>query len=206
MPDTTIATDKQALRPGDTAKFANYTSFDNGINGIFVDIARFKSTPIHNDFLFKVGNTNDSSTWSDGPQPQEITRRPGQGVDGSDRVVLTWSDHAVEKQWLQVTVLPTDNTALAKLNVHYWDNAFGESGNSTINAFMDGVDFARSRDNMRNFLNQATITDKYDYNRDSFVDGTDIAIARDNVTNLLTPLKLISAPGTGTQLPLSQGG
>ena len=36
--DNAIATDKQALLPGQTATFANYTSYSRGINGIMVDI------------------------------------------------------------------------------------------------------------------------------------------------------------------------
>ena len=37
--DAAIAPDKTALLPMQTARFANYTSFDKGINGIMVDIA-----------------------------------------------------------------------------------------------------------------------------------------------------------------------
>ena len=34
--DDAIATDKEALLPGETAGFANYTSYSRGINGIKV--------------------------------------------------------------------------------------------------------------------------------------------------------------------------
>lgn len=37
--DNAIATDKQALLPGQTASFTNYTSYSKGINGVMVDIA-----------------------------------------------------------------------------------------------------------------------------------------------------------------------
>ena len=36
--DNAIAADKAALLPGQTATFANYTSYSHGINGIMVDI------------------------------------------------------------------------------------------------------------------------------------------------------------------------
>ena len=36
---TAIATDKTALLPGNTATFANYTSYVDGINGVMVDLA-----------------------------------------------------------------------------------------------------------------------------------------------------------------------
>jgi len=37
--DEAIATNKQALLPGQTATFANYTSYSKGINGVMVDVA-----------------------------------------------------------------------------------------------------------------------------------------------------------------------
>ena len=36
--DDAIAPDKNALLPGGTATFANYTSFDQGINGVIIDL------------------------------------------------------------------------------------------------------------------------------------------------------------------------
>ena len=43
--DEAIASDKVALLPGETATFANYTSYARGINGIMVDIADLASEP-----------------------------------------------------------------------------------------------------------------------------------------------------------------
>ena len=37
-----IATDKQALLPGQTATFQNYTSYSNGMNGIIIDVRNFE--------------------------------------------------------------------------------------------------------------------------------------------------------------------
>src|SRR5690349_13924748 len=37
--DAAVASDKQALLPGDTATFENYTSYSKGINGIIVDVS-----------------------------------------------------------------------------------------------------------------------------------------------------------------------
>src|SRR5207248_6531927 len=61
--DGAIATNKQALLPGQTATFANYTSYSRGINGVMVDIA---DLPAGNsltaaDFSFAAGNDDD--TW-----------------------------------------------------------------------------------------------------------------------------------------------
>ena len=60
--DLAIAPDKQALLPGQTAGFANYTSYARGINGIMVDIdglADCRSSSVRLTFAFKVGNSND---------------------------------------------------------------------------------------------------------------------------------------------------
>ena len=43
--DDAIATDKVALLPGETATFANYTSYARGINGLMVDVTDLSGTP-----------------------------------------------------------------------------------------------------------------------------------------------------------------
>jgi hypothetical protein len=114
-------------------------------------------------------------------------------------VTIVWADGAVQKTWLQVTVLAGGATGLARNDVFYFGNAVGESGDLSGAAFVDGTDFAGARDNPRNFLDRAPLEFAYDYNRDSFVDGFDLAIARDNGTNFLTALKLIAAPGASNR-------
>jgi len=195
--DTAIDTSKQALMPGDTATFANYTSYSRGINGIMIDIEGLAGTPHLSDFVFKTGNSNDPSTWATAPAPTGITVRPGEGDGDSDRVTIIWADNVIQKQWLQVTVLSDANggsLGLAEDDVFYFGNSIGETGNSGTNAFVDGTDFVGVRDNPHNFLNRAPVDDAYDINRDSFVDGTDLVLVRDNNTNFLTALKLIAAP------------
>ena len=64
--DQAIATDKHALLPGETASFANYSSYDRGINGIMIDIPALagRAQPLGvDDFEFRVGNSNDPSNW-----------------------------------------------------------------------------------------------------------------------------------------------
>ena len=197
--DNAIATDKVALLPGDQATFANYTSYSRGINGIMVDILNLADSESLNatNFEFRVGNTNEPSTWSAAPAPSSVTVRGAAGVQGSDRVTLIWEDGAIQKQWLEVTIKPDAVTGLADPDVFYIGNAVGESGNSPANTFVDGTDFAVARDNVRNFLNRASIDFAPDYNRDSFVDGSDQAIARDNNTSFLTDLELLDVSGVG---------
>ncbi|MCY2987716.1 MAG: Ig-like domain-containing protein, partial [Planctomycetota bacterium] len=194
--DNAIATDKQPLLPGQTATFANYTSYTRGLNGIMVDISSLANPAALSaaQFEFRVGNSNTPSGWAAAPAPISVTVREGAGTNGSDRVTLIWANNAIQKQWLQVLVLADGVTGLTVPDVFYFGNAIGEAGNSVVNTFVDGTDFAAARDNPRNFLNRAPVGFRFDYNRDSFVDGSDMAAARDNNTNFVTALKLITVP------------
>lgn len=192
-----IAPDKQPLLPGETATFANYTSYSKGINGVFVDVVNVPNQLTLNDFSFMVGNSNDPSTWTAAPTPT-LTYMPGQGDGGTDRYELIWADNSIKGEWLQISLLPTVNSTLPGTDSIYFGNAPGETGNDPTNAFVDGSDFAFARDDPHNFLNPAALTDKADFNRDSFVDGSDLAIARDGATNFLSALKLITTPSQAT--------
>ena len=192
--DDAVATDKSALLPGGTATFANYTSFNKGINGIMIDIAGLLNAPTDGDFAFKVGNDNNPGGWADAPAPTVITVRPGAGLAGSDRIELVWSDNAIRKKWLQVTVLPTVRTGLDAPDIFYFGNAIGESGNSASDAKVDPSDELLARSHPRNVLNPAPLDSPYDYNRDKRVDPADQLIARSNQTSVLTALRLISPP------------
>lgn len=194
-----IAPDKQPLLPGDTATFANYTSYSKGINGVFVDVVNVPNELTLNDFSFMVGNNSDPSTWTKAPTPS-LTYMPGQGDGGTDRYELIWPDNSIKGEWLQISLLPTVNSTLPSSDSIYFGNAPGETGNDPTNAFVDGSDFAFARDDPHNFLNPAAITDPGDFNRDSFVDGSDLAIARDGATNFLTALQLITTPSQSTGL------
>jgi len=208
--DNAIAPDKTALLPGQTATFANYTSYTKGLNGIMVDIAGLPGTPTAADFEFRMGNDDSPDAWAAAPDPS-ITVRPGEGIGGSDRVTLIWPNYhtvtpdpttqAVAKQWLQVTVLDTVNTGLAEPDVFYFGNALGDSGlgNFGGRALVNAVDSGAVRDNPHNpYVNPAPLDDFADYNRDQWVNAVDFGLVRDNATNPTTALKLITAPAAGT--------
>ena len=95
--DGAIANDKSVLLPGQTATFANYTSYSRGINGLMIDVRNLRGTPTANDFLLRVGNddrpygadpNSPLDDWPAAPAPVEITVRAGAGVDGADRVYV----------------------------------------------------------------------------------------------------------------------
>jgi hypothetical protein len=192
--DGAMATDKTALLPGQTASFANYTSYSRGINGIMVDITLLPGVPGVGDFTFRVGNDNDPGGWVAAPAPLSVTVRSGAGTGGSDRVTILWADNAIQKEWLQVIVGATAATGLGSPDVFYFGNAVGESGNSASDARVNATDEILARNNPR-ALGQAPVDFAYDYNRDGKVNATDEIIARNNPTSSLTALQLISVPG-----------
>jgi hypothetical protein len=192
--DNAIAIDKQALLPGQTATFANFTSFSRGITGIIVDI-RYPENPggiTAADFQFKVGN---GGIWTTAPAPRYVLERQGNGAGNSDRVTITWDDNVIQNQWLQVTFLADANTGLSAADVFYFGNAIGESGDNSANAMVDPQDETASRTHKTGF-SAAAIDNHYDYNRDGRVNSTDDLIARNNRTDGAggTPLQLIAAP------------
>ncbi|HUT12621.1 MAG TPA: dockerin type I domain-containing protein, partial [Thermoguttaceae bacterium] len=181
------------------------TSYHRGINGIMVDVADAPGAITAGDFLFHVGNQTDPSNWAEAPTPQSVEVRPGAGVGGSDRVTIVWADHAIENQWLQVSVR-ADTLGLATDDVFYFGHALAESGNQPADAQVTTVDLLLARNNPRSFLNPAEVDFAYDYNRDGRVNSTDVLLARNNQTNFLSALRLIDlsapAPAAVAQAPL----
>ncbi len=188
--DAAIATDKSALLPGDQASFANYTSYSRGINGIMVDLTGATSTPTLDDFDFKVGNISDLNSFTAAPTPTGLTVRPGAGVGGADRVTITFADGGIVDKWLEVAHRPS-------LDVFYFGNAIGDTGNSASDAEVTPDDEVYVRNNPATLsVSSALISHAADFNRDKKVGPTDSIIARNNGTNSTTALQLID---TGIQ-------
>jgi L-ascorbate metabolism protein UlaG (beta-lactamase superfamily) len=185
--DAAIASNKTWLLPGQTPTFANYSSYDKGINALAIDVENLGPSPSADDFSFKVGNTIDPSTWSNAPSPIGVSVRSAAGADGADRVTIQWADGAIKNTWLQVTLL-------ASGNVFYFGNAVGETGNSAANAFVSAADEIAVRTHFTPAGQSAAIDDGHDFNRDAVVDAADELIARANRRLLAGSLKLISAP------------
>ncbi len=196
-----IARDKTALLPGQTATFANLTSYDKGINGIMIDVAGAHGDITANDFTFRVGNNNSPSTWASAPAPVSVVVLNGAGANGSDRVELTWSDGAIEDEWLEVTMAASADTGLALPDTFFFGNLIGDTGDGDT----PNLAFSNATDENATRLNDgtATITNPYDLNRDRFVNSSDENIARANSGSLRyikilsnTPLAPASVPST----------
>ncbi len=191
--DAAIALDKIALLPGQTATFTNYTSFASGLNGLMVDIAGLGDAISVDDFIFRIGNSNDPANWQLAPTPLSITIRRRDGAVDSDRVTIIWADGAIKNQWLQVTVLPTLNTGLAEPSVFYFGNAIGDSGNSSTDAAVTAADALAARGRIAPNTSVA-IDSPWDYNRDGFVTIDDMQAAQQNYTAGDAVLQLLAPP------------
>ena len=134
------ATDKQALLPGQTATFQNYTSYSKGINGIMVDVANFEGSITEDDWIIRVGNSSDPSTWQLAPEPDFVTEYVGSGVNGSIRLEVGWDNNQIQNEWVQFTLKANENTGLAADDVFYFGNSIGDTGNSPTDAIVDGAD------------------------------------------------------------------
>jgi hypothetical protein len=195
--DGAIATDKQALLPGETASFTNYTSYSQGLNGIMVDLLYFTGTINVSDFVFRVGNDEDPPAWVTAPEPIMLLNRSMPG--GVTRVYIVWDNNAIQNQWLQVTLKGGETSAsgLQADDVFYFGNAIGEVGNSPSNAQVNAVDEIVTRFNAGDLSGLPTaqaIVNAYDFNRDKVVDAADEEIVGTHYTFFLNGLKLISVP------------
>jgi len=217
--DQAIASDKSALLPGQTATFANVSSYSKGINGVMIDLAGPHGTITAADFVFRVGNNNTPSTWSAAPAPSSISVRAGAGVSGSDRITITWANGAITKQWLEVIVLANGNTLLPQKpgypagqgDVFFFGNAVGNTGqgDTATQATVSITDELGARNNPANIGNNIPITNIYDFNRDHVVNTTDALIARNNVTslgNVVRYLSLTSPPAAPEAEAADNGG
>lgn len=197
--DSAIATDKRPLRPGQTAGFANYTSYARGITGIMVDIAGLAGTPTVADLGFRMNAAGSGAGWVSAPAPEALAIRPGAGVNGSARITVTWPEGAIRNAWLEVTVRPTAATGLAAADVFAFGNAIGEVGNASGDAIVSSLDVALIGANQ---TASATVGNRYDINRDGRVDYLDRAVASINRTTSRSALSLIALQAAaGTSAP-----
>ncbi|MEX2187944.1 MAG: lamin tail domain-containing protein [Pirellulales bacterium] len=178
-----IAWEKQPLLAGQRATFANYTNYVHGINGLLIDARGFANPSALSaaDFEFRVGNSDDPSTWATAPTPASISFRPRASSSNPDQITIIWPDGAIVDTWLQVTVRATANTGLPTNDVFYFGNAIGETGNSSLQAT---VDFADSFGPNRNLNSEALVDHPYDFDRSGTIDDADVAISQSHANGL----------------------
>jgi uncharacterized protein (TIGR03790 family) len=205
--DAAIATDKIPYQPGaGTATFASVSSYVRGINGIMIDLEGTHGAITSNDFIFKVGNNNSTTSWADAPVPTVISVRTGAGVRGSDRVEITWTDNGIRSTWLQATVRGYDsmgnwntNTGLATTDIFFWGSVPGDTGAANVNGFaVTSADTISARNDPHGLNDLASITNPNDFNRDRQVNSMDQIIARFHATVIGSELAFLSVNASGT--------
>jgi hypothetical protein len=177
--DGAAATDKIALLPSGAATFANVTSYDKGLNGIFLDVAWLPRdyVPSVADFAFRTGSAPGAPGMTTAPAATSITVRRGAGVNGSDRVAFAWSGSAVRNGFLQVTMFANSHTALAAPDVFSFGNVTGETGDEPDGWAVTSADYLRTRAALGS-AGLVPLTSPFDFNRDGRVNARDLAIVR----------------------------
>ncbi|QEG21062.1 cellulase family glycosylhydrolase [Mariniblastus fucicola] len=191
-----IATDKTPLLFGQTAKFANYSSYVHGINGLLIDLEGSWSGLDESDFSFRVGNDDFPETWQDAPAPLSISFAAKAGAGGSDRITLVWDDGVIANQWLEVKILANEKTGLSADDVFYFGNAIGECGTSTTDARVDANDVSAVRGNLSGFFT-VDVVNEFDINRDRRVNATDVGIVRNNLSGFFSVRLITPTAGSG---------
>lgn len=178
--DDAIAPDKQALLYGETSTSANYITYSKGLNGIMIDMCSIVGVPTWDgDIIMRMGNTNQPFTYTDIPPQPNFTVRNGEGVNGSDRLVITWPDNALpSKTWLVVGIYPGAAFDIPDADYFAFGVCVGDAnGDGTVNA----TDQLEVRNNPSGFW-PTVIDNPYDHNRDKAVNATDELISRNNPT------------------------
>lgn len=189
-----IAPDKHALLPGSgTATLANYTTYAKGLNGIIIDACHMTRVPVlEQDIWLAMDNVlgvapTDWVTPAPAPTMQLF---PGEGVKGSDRLVITWANNEIPNcKWVLVWLFAGDGSLGIPLDDAFvFGNAIGD---------VNGDGYASSQDFdsvMQNptIPNGAAIDNIRDMNRDKRVSSGDTDVIRLNPTNPGTKLKMIT--------------
>jgi parallel beta-helix repeat protein len=169
----------------------NYTTYDKGINGIMIDVARAPAgdPPSVNDFEFVVDDTvrqGGVTRSRPAPAPSAFTVRPGAGVGGSDRVTITWPDRSIRNAWLRVRYLRAEPAGRVTLVFGNLAGNVAGSGYPPVRydyARVDAMDLAAIRSRLTGAT--ADLTSRYDLNRDGRVDLLDFAVVRSNLGAVL---------------------
>ena len=199
---TSLATDKQALLPGQSSTFANYTNYSRGLNGIVIDVAGLPASVTNAQLAssLQFANWNGISAAGFVALPSAavptVTIVAG-GVAGSTRVRVAFPDNTLQNTWLRVTFLANANTRLAANDVFYFGNVIGELdfGNTATRLRVNGQDAALMLANQSPGANSASVTNKFDLDRNGRVNGQDYAIllANQQAAGIVAPITAPSA-------------
>jgi uncharacterized delta-60 repeat protein len=185
------ASDKSALLPGQAATFANVTGSSQGINGVMIDLARAGNfNPAARYFRFEVSDGSPTG-WRFAPAPSAFGILRGAGINGTDRVLISWPDRAIRDGWLRVIVFNPSNTS-AVLDTFYFGNLVGDVGFDRGAATVNASDLALTRAAVGR--TDAAGLGRFDFNRDGAINAADVLITRNNQRHTLRPFTAPAAP------------
>jgi hypothetical protein len=193
------------------------SSFNQGINGIMVDLSPggSHSSIAVSDFVFKTGNTASvDGTWTtlSGASLPTVSVRQGmtgsaQGAgttSGTDRVELIWaSGTAVTQKWLEVDVKAGSHTGLLADDHFFFGSEIGDANKSNIATIfkVTAADTTATQTHGAPVGSNNPITNVFDYNRDGAVGAADITLDQTHGTTNSTGLVTITIAGGGPFAP-----
>lgn len=128
--DLVIDSGVVALLPGGNSSISNVSHYAKGINGVMIDVENLAGTPTAKDFAIGFGNGENAYTWLN--EATSITVRPGEGVNGSDRVTLIFANYENRNGWLSVVMKPSPETGLAAPDQFFFGNLAGDTDLSEV--------------------------------------------------------------------------
>ena len=175
--DPAIVPGKAALLPGQTATFANVSSYSRGVNGVILDVRGLANPAAVTaaDLELRAGTGADPAAWPAAPAPSAVTVRPLAGPGGADRLMLTFPNGSVTNAWLRVTLKATANTGLAAPDVSYVGSLVGETGDGPGGFRVTAMDVIRARANL---MRRESVGGPYDFDRSGLVSALDLLTAR----------------------------
>ena len=190
--DGAVATDKDALLPGQSANFSNVTSYTRGINGVMIDVGGdlplTSLAGIAAGIEYKVGAGGDPATWTDAPARPLIGIRKGAGMLGADRITLTWPDGVIRNAWLRVTVPAAPAFGLPRPDLFNFGNLVGETGDAVAAFAVGPADVLAARRAAGAGAGRVGVESPHDFNRDGRVNAIDQALVRLAQSRSLTPV------------------
>ncbi|HOM50528.1 MAG TPA: hypothetical protein PLE87_04630 [Phycisphaerae bacterium] len=164
---------------GGTSTFANYTTYAKGLNGLVYDIKNLNgAVPTASDFVF----TYMGRTGAMAPQvkvPSAVVLWPGAGVDGSDRLFISFENESIVNGWLKVEVTTGFG---APAEEHWWGNVQGEAQNDANNMIVNALDLSLIKANYTN-PGQAPVSWVWDFDKNRTCNALDASYAKGKFNN-----------------------
>ena len=191
--DRAIDLNKSALLPGQTASFANVSSYQKGLNGIIFDLKDMPlgTQPPHVEVKVSVpgAGPGDPVTWIAAPTPITIARRNGAGVGQTDRITVIWPNASIRTRWLQVTVKADAASQLPRDDVFYFGSLVGETGDAASPLRVSAIDVTATRRATQGFPGPVGLNTPYDIDRNGSLSGSiDVSDVRANLGRSLRAL------------------